>query len=96
VQVTAVRAARAFAVEPHAPQNIAICTVMRNERRVLDEWIAFHWLQGVRHFVIYDDKSQDRPIDVRPTDVNRFQAHSSHVTSSGLRCHQIPCSLSHR
>jgi hypothetical protein len=26
--------------------GIAVCTVVRNEARYLDEWFAFHWLQG--------------------------------------------------
>lgn len=38
---------------------IAICAVVRNEEKDLDEWIAFHWLQGVRKFVLYDDGSVD-------------------------------------
>lgn len=27
-------------------RDVAICAVFRNEARVLDEWIAFHYLQG--------------------------------------------------
>ena len=39
--------------------SIAICALIRNESGDLDEWIAFHWLQGVRKFVLYDDQSTD-------------------------------------
>lgn len=39
--------------------TIAICAVIRNEGRDLDEWLAFNWLQGVRKFIIYDDGSTD-------------------------------------
>lgn len=42
----------------HHP-SIAIISVIRNEGRFLDEWIAFHWLQGVRKFVLFDDESED-------------------------------------
>lgn len=39
--------------------SIAICALVRNEALYLDEWIAFHWLQGVRKFFLYDDQSMD-------------------------------------
>jgi len=39
--------------------SIAICALIRNEALNLDEWIAFHWLQGVRKFFLYDDQSMD-------------------------------------
>ena len=39
--------------------SIVIIALIRNEGRYLDEWIAFHWLQGVRKFVLFDDGSED-------------------------------------
>lgn len=39
--------------------RIAICSAIRNEGRDIEEWIAFHWLQGVRKFILYDDGSMD-------------------------------------
>ncbi|EWM26561.1 methyltransferase family [Nannochloropsis gaditana] len=45
-------------------RDIAVCMVLKNEARILDEYIAFHWLQGVSKFVIYDDASQDNPWSV--------------------------------
>jgi glycosyltransferase involved in cell wall biosynthesis len=39
--------------------SLAICAVIQNEGRYLEEWIAFHILQGVSEFVLYDDGSDD-------------------------------------
>lgn len=39
--------------------GLLVCVMIRNEEHLLDEWIAFHWLQGVRKFVVYDDGSTD-------------------------------------
>jgi len=39
--------------------TIAICALVCNDALFLDEWIAYHWLQGVRKFVLYDDNSVD-------------------------------------
>jgi hypothetical protein len=47
-----------------APRDVLICSVFRNEAGVLDEFVAFHWLQGVGRFVLFDDKSVDRPLEV--------------------------------
>lgn len=44
--------------------SIAICALIRNESGDLDEWIAFHWLQGVRKFFLYDDQSTDNTPEV--------------------------------
>jgi len=45
-------------------RDIALCTIIRNEAKFLDEWIAFHWAQGVGKFIIYDDGSTDHPSDI--------------------------------
>ena len=49
-----------------APQpgrhGLAIAAILRNEDRHVAEWAAFHFLSGVRHFVIYDDGSTDATV----------------------------------
>lgn len=42
-------------------ENVAICTIVRNEAPYLAEWIRFHQLMGVRRFRIYDNESTDEP-----------------------------------
>jgi hypothetical protein len=39
--------------------RMAIATMVRNEECYLLEWIAFHMVQGVQHFRIYDNNSDD-------------------------------------
>lgn len=39
--------------------TLAACLMMRNEQPYLAEWLAFHSLQGVSHFRIYDNESND-------------------------------------
>jgi hypothetical protein len=41
------------------PAGIAICAVFRDEAPYLAEWVEFHRLVGVEHFLLYDDCSAD-------------------------------------
>lgn len=38
---------------------LSICAVVKNERPYIEEWLAFHLLQGVEHFFLYDNDSTD-------------------------------------
>jgi hypothetical protein len=38
---------------------LAVCAIFRDEARYLAEWIAFHRLQGVQRFYLYDNLSRD-------------------------------------
>ncbi|MBO6562347.1 MAG: glycosyltransferase family 92 protein [Nisaea sp.] len=38
---------------------LAVCAIFRNEARHLAEWMTFYELQGVEHFFLYDDQSDD-------------------------------------
>ncbi len=46
------------------PAKLAICALAKNEAVYLPEWIAFHFLQGVSEFLIFDNHSTD---DTRDT-----------------------------
>lgn len=39
--------------------ELTVCTMVHNENRYLPEWLEFHKLQGVDHFVVFDDGSAD-------------------------------------
>ena len=39
-------------------------TMFKNKRRYLREWIEFHYITGVGHFILYDNGSEDDPLDV--------------------------------
>lgn len=39
--------------------RICVCSMVHNEAAYLPEWIEFHRLQGVDHFVLYDHKNTD-------------------------------------
>jgi hypothetical protein len=43
--------------------TLAICTLMANERPYVEEWVAFHRLQGVTLFRVYVDRTRDEPPD---------------------------------
>jgi hypothetical protein len=44
--------------------TLAICTLMANERPYVEEWVAFHRLQGVTLFHVYVDRTRpDLPDD---------------------------------
>ena len=48
---------------PHRKRatNITVCAIFRNEARDLFEWVLYHWLLGMDHFVLYDNDSTDAP-----------------------------------
>lgn len=46
------------------PVELAICAVVRNEAPYLLEWIAWHRLVGVSHFVLFDNDSDDATTDL--------------------------------
>ena len=43
----------------HYPIELAICAIAKNESRYLLEWIAYHRVVGVDHFLIFDNESDD-------------------------------------
>jgi len=43
---------------------LTIFSIFKNEALYLDEWIKFHLANGVEHFYLYDDCSQDDPVSI--------------------------------
>ena len=41
------------------PIGLAVCAIFRDEARYLAEWVAFHRVQGVERFYLYDNLSGD-------------------------------------
>jgi hypothetical protein len=39
---------------------LAICAIFRDEAPHIAEWVAYHLMIGFDHFVLYDNKSEDR------------------------------------
>jgi hypothetical protein len=60
---------------PTHQRYLTIATMMKNQRRWLREWIEFHMIQGVEHFLIYDNESTDEPLDVL-----QYYIDAGHVT----------------
>jgi len=44
-------------LDPKAPARLTSCSMMRNTGRYIEEWLAFHRMQGVDKFVIFNDYS---------------------------------------
>ena len=38
-----------------APERICVVAILRDELPFIDEWLAYHRLLGVDHFILYDD-----------------------------------------
>ena len=49
---------------------LSICAIVKNEALYLEEWIAFHQVQGVDHFFIYDHESTDDTFEL----LKRYEA----------------------
>lgn len=43
----------------YAKYDLSICAIFQNEGPYLKEWIEFHKLQGVKHFYLYNNNSDD-------------------------------------
>jgi glycosyltransferase involved in cell wall biosynthesis len=42
-----------------AEVTVAVCAILRNEADYIEEWLAFHTLQGVDRIILYDNNSTD-------------------------------------
>ena len=53
------------APEPTSEQtDLAICAIMKNEERFIEDWLRFHAIAGVRDFILYDHGSSDQSIPI--------------------------------
>jgi Glycosyl transferase family 2 len=46
------------------PPKLTICAIAKNEALYIDEWIAFHFLQGVSEILTFDNESTDGMRDI--------------------------------
>jgi hypothetical protein len=44
--------------------HLSICSIFKNEAPYLREWIEFHKIQGVEHFYLYNNKSEDNFFEI--------------------------------
>jgi len=51
--------------------EVAVCSIFKNCKPHLKEWIEFHRLIGVEHFYLYNNNSTDHPEDVLLTYVKQ-------------------------
>lgn len=42
-----------------ASQRVAICAIAKNEAPYIEEWVAFHLVQGVSRILVFDNESSD-------------------------------------
>jgi hypothetical protein len=42
-----------------AQHHLSVCAIFKNEAPFLKEWIEFHKIQGVEHFFLYNNNSED-------------------------------------
>jgi Glycosyltransferase family 92 len=45
--------------QKRGPYTFSVCTMVRNEARYIEEWVAYHMLMKVDHFYIYNDRGTD-------------------------------------
>jgi hypothetical protein len=55
-------------IQPPVPRpdrhGVAVVTMLKDEEDYIDEWLIFHRAAGIRHFIIYDNGSTDRTLDI--------------------------------
>jgi hypothetical protein len=55
---------------PPTPYKLSVCTMIFNEARYIEEWLAYHLLLKVDHFFIYNDGSTDNIHEVLAPSIN--------------------------
>jgi len=53
------------------PYKLSVCTMVYNEARYIEEWLAYHLLLKVDHFYIYNDRSTDNLLQVLAPYINK-------------------------
>ena len=48
----------------HDRYGLAITAVVKDEEIYIEEWLKYHRAVGVRHFIIYDNGSSDRTLEI--------------------------------
>ncbi|WP_167553534.1 glycosyltransferase family 92 protein [Paracoccus yeei] len=80
--------------------GVVMVAITKNEGPFIAEWVAYHYLLGVEHFVIYDNRSADGTFEVLAPFVNaglvtlvhwplfpgQIDAYQHAVTTFGPRC----------
>lgn len=61
-----------FHVDPSLPLLVA-CAIVKNNQAAVNEWVAFHSMQGFAHFFIYDDGSEP-PLNVTILDLGNLRS----------------------
>lgn len=60
----------AISSSAYAKYDLTICTIFQNEAPYFKEWIEFHKLQGVQHFYLYNNNSNDDYLDALAPYIN--------------------------
>lgn len=73
--------------------QLAVCALYRNEAAYLAEWIEFHMLVGAERFILYDNESDDRSLEVLAPYIEdgivvRHEAPGTALSQSGLNAIQ--------
>ncbi|MGB3239644.1 MAG: tetratricopeptide repeat protein [Geitlerinemataceae cyanobacterium] len=53
-----------IAIDRKKEYEVVVCTTFKNEAPYLLEWIAYHRVIGVDHFILYDNDSTDRTPEI--------------------------------
>jgi hypothetical protein len=54
-------------VKKETTSKALACPMIKNEEGFISEWVAYHYMHGIDHFMIYDDGSIDNGVDeVKP------------------------------
>jgi hypothetical protein len=56
------------------PGKLAICALAKDEALYIEEWLAFHFLQGASEILIFDNESTDNMRDI----LARVARHGDH------------------
>jgi hypothetical protein len=44
--------------------SLAVCIIVKDEARYIEEWLAFHLLQGVNRILVYENGSSDETLEI--------------------------------
>lgn len=68
------------AIQESSQRNpLTVVTVVKNEGRYIREWLAYHYLLGIKNFLIYDNESTDNTHDEITDTMNKLSLNVTYV-----------------
>lgn len=66
---------------------LSVCSVVRDEGLYLEEWLDFHQSEGIEHFFMFDNLSQDRTAEILKSRSNVTYIPAPYPVRAQMKCY---------